>query len=340
MAERITWIDFAKGFAIISVVLGHALDDDFSLCRLIYIFHMPFFFILAGYLLNLDKWGGAKNFKKFLTKLFKRLLVPYYLANILFFPIWFVVCHELGYLNYFWEWCTYKPLNFFTEIFIGDGTNLVLGQLWFLPTLFLTQIILIFLYNHLIKIGAKIFLFAVAIVSCAGFVIKNFFLLPIGLDIAFAMQIFLLAGILIRRHKVLDKMDFKLCGALILILLGVFYFNETIDINTRIYGNPLLFYAGGIAGSLLVMKFSMLMTDGKIFSLISDCGRQSMMILVLHSIIFNIAYEIIVDALNFPAEKIFTDAAVIFFVTAAGVLIPLFIAKKFGKLPVLKYFCV
>lgn len=103
MAERIGWIDFAKGVAIISVVLGHALDDDFSLCTFIYIFHMPFFFILAGYLLNLDKWGGAKNFKNFLTKLFKRLLVPYYLANILFFPIWFVACHELGYLNYFWE---------------------------------------------------------------------------------------------------------------------------------------------------------------------------------------------------------------------------------------------
>ena len=64
-----------------------------------------------------------------------------------------------------------------------------------------------------------------------------------------------------------------------------------------------------------------------------------MMILVLHSIILNVIYEIIVDTLNFPAEKIFTDYAVIFFVTVIGVLIPLFVAKKFGKLHVLKYFC-
>ena len=332
------WLDFAKGIAMISVVLGHALDDDSSLSKLIYSFHMPFFFIMAGYLLNLDKWGGAENFKPFAAKLFKRLLVPYYLANILFFPIWFVVCHELGHLNYFWEWCTYKPLNFFTEIFIGDGTNLVLGQLWFLPTLFLTQIILIFLYNHLIKIGAKIFLFAVAIVSCAGFVIKNFFLLPMGLDIAFAMQIFLLAGILIRRHKVLDKMDFKLCGALILILLGVFYFNETIDVNTRIYGNPLLFYAGGLAGTLLVMKLSALIANVNIFSVISYCGRQTMMVLVMHTILLNIFYDILVDVFKFPAEKIYTDYVVIFSATLIGVVIPLLIAKKFGRLPVLKYF--
>ena len=182
-------------------------------------------------------------------------------------------------------------------------------------------------------------MFAVAIVSCAGFVIKNFFLLPIGLDIAFAMQIFLLAGILIRRHNVLDKMDFKFCGALILILLGVFYFNETIDINTRTYGNPLLFYAGGIAGTLLVMKISALMTGGKIFSLISDCGRQSMMILFLHLITANVFYGIIIDVLNFPAEKILTNPAMIFSAITAAVLIPLFVAKKFGRLPVLKYFC-
>lgn len=336
--SRMNWLDFAKGIAMISVVLGHALDDDSSLSKLIYSFHMPFFFIMAGYLLNLDKWGGAENFKSFAAKLFKRLLVPYYLTNILFFPIWFVVCHELGHLNYFWEWCTYKPLNFFTEIFIGDGTNLVLGQLWFLPTLFLTQIILIFLYNHLIKIGAKIFLFAVAIVSCAGFVIKNFFLLLMGLDIAFAMQIFLLAGILIRKHKVFDKMDFKLCGALILILLGVFYFNETIDVNTRIYGNPLLFYAGGLAGTLLVMKLSALIANVNIFSVISYCGRQTMMVLVMHTILLNIFYDILVDVLKFPAEKIYTDYVVIFAATLIGVVIPLLIAKKFGRLPVLKYF--
>ena len=336
MAERITWIDFAKGFAIVLMVLGHAICNDLQ--KLIFVFHMPFFFIMAGYLLNFEKWGGAENYRAFATKLFKRLLVPYYLANILFFPIWFVVCHELGYLNYFWEWCTYKPLNFFTEIFIGDGTNLVLGQLWFLPTLFLTQIILIFLYNHLIKIGAKIFLFAVAIVSCAGFVIKNFFLLPMGLDIAFAMQIFLLAGILIRRHKVLDKMDFKLCGALILILLGVFYFNETIDVNTRIYGNPLLFYAGGLAGTLLVMKLSALIANVNIFSVISYCGRQTMMVLVMHTILLNIFYDVLIDIFKFPAEKIYTDYVVIFAATLIGVVIPLLIAKKFGRLPVLKYF--
>lgn len=246
---RIGWIDLSKGFAIICVVLGHALDDGSALSKLIYSFHMPFFFISAGYLLNLGKWGGAENFGKFAAKLFNRLLMPYFIANLSFYPIWFVVCHKLGYWNYFWEWDTIKPIESFMEIFIGDGTNLVLGQLWFLPTLFLAQIILIGLYNRLSGGGAKIFVLAVVIVSCVGLVVKDFVLLPLGLDIALVMQIFLLIGLAVKRFKILERLTPTLCGVLTLILLGVVYFNEPIDFNSRIYRNPLLTLASGVTGT-------------------------------------------------------------------------------------------
>ena len=74
--SRISWIDFAKGVAIILVVLGHATEPCI-LKKLIFVFHMPFFFVMAGYLMNFEKWGGEKNYKAFSMKLFKRLLVPY-----------------------------------------------------------------------------------------------------------------------------------------------------------------------------------------------------------------------------------------------------------------------
>ena len=85
MAERITWVDFAKGVAIILVVLGHATQGDLQ--KFIFVFHMPFFFVIAGFLLNFEKWGGAENYKAFATKLVKRLLVPYYLSEFLWYPI-------------------------------------------------------------------------------------------------------------------------------------------------------------------------------------------------------------------------------------------------------------
>lgn len=41
---------------------------------------------MAGFLLNLDKWGVVRNYQAFAKKLFKRLLVPYYLAELLWYP--------------------------------------------------------------------------------------------------------------------------------------------------------------------------------------------------------------------------------------------------------------
>ena len=212
--------------------------------------------------------------------------------------------------------------------------------MWFLPCLLVAQIIFIRLYNRLSKIGADVFICAIIFCSLLGLLIGKIHALPLGVDIALAAQIFLLAGVLIRKYNFVERLNLKIFGGLNLLLVIAFCLNIFVDMNTRRYGDAFLFYAGGLAGTLILMKISVLMTDGKIFSLISDCGRQSMMILVLHPITANIFYEIIVGGFKFPAEKIFTEPAVIFGATVTGVLIPLFIAKKFGRLPVLKYFCV
>ena len=50
--KRIEWIDIARGFAILFVIIGHSLGNYFSsyFANLIYVFHMPIFFVLSGYL--------------------------------------------------------------------------------------------------------------------------------------------------------------------------------------------------------------------------------------------------------------------------------------------------
>lgn len=55
MSNRIVWIDAFKGFLIVLVVLGHALQcilgdasEDNAIWRLIYSFHMPCFIMLSG----------------------------------------------------------------------------------------------------------------------------------------------------------------------------------------------------------------------------------------------------------------------------------------------------
>lgn len=338
-AGRIAWLDFAKGVAIILVVLGHVSSGNLQ--KFIFIFHMPFFFVTAGFLLNLKKWSGAENFKPFVEKLFRRLLVPYYLAEILWYPIWFVICNKTGYLNNLWAWCEIDSFTAFEVIFISNGASqsLVLGQLWFLPVLFFSEIIFVWLFNPLNGFGAEIFTLAVVALSYLGYVTGKIFFLLLGFDIALVAQIFLLAGVLIRRHNVVERLSPKICGALLMILIVVFELNDFVDMHSRRYGELIIFYAGGLAGTLLTMKFSALMADGKIFRLISACGRQSMMILILHPIVANVFYEIVVRGFDFPSEKIFAEPMIICAATMLGTFIPLLIAKRFGRLPVLKYFC-
>ena len=68
MTQRIEWIDALKGFAILIVVIGHCAADSLAshtyvdyakwiqmIADAIYSFHMPFFFMVSGYVFYLTK---------------------------------------------------------------------------------------------------------------------------------------------------------------------------------------------------------------------------------------------------------------------------------------------
>ena len=341
-ARRTDWIDFAKGFVMIAVVEGHATFHFTPANEFFATFRMPFFFIMAGFLLNFDKWGGKENYKKFLVKLFKRLLLPYYLAELLFFPIWYFLCYKADFGQYMWRWAYIEnPLDALAAIFVGNHNDgpLLLIQLWFLPALLFAEIIFINLYNRFKKIGAGIFV-AVAICAIIGFNMKKFFVLPMGADIALVAQVFILAGVLLRRHKICERLDFKICAGLILLLVAAFRFNILVSMDLRQYGDPLLFYVGGIAGTLLVMKISILLTKlgGTFCAVMNSCGRQSMAILIFHPLFISMTYDLL-DAAKVNPDLYLTDPRIVFAVTAAGSLLPVFVAKRFGKLPLLRFFC-
>lgn len=43
--ERIEWVDIAKGLGVICVVMGHIFQSQMLAHKIIYLFHMPLFFI-------------------------------------------------------------------------------------------------------------------------------------------------------------------------------------------------------------------------------------------------------------------------------------------------------
>lgn len=82
--KRVEWIDIAKGFAMILVVIGHtafSTSKQEILRAMIFSFHMPLFFILSGMTLSFaDNWKQLMNKT---VKDVKNLLIPYVVCYIL-----------------------------------------------------------------------------------------------------------------------------------------------------------------------------------------------------------------------------------------------------------------
>lgn len=88
--RRVVWLDQARGWCIVLVLLGHISTLPSYLWALIYSFHMPFFFMASGFLwddLTFDKYG----FKEFLIKKFNGLIIPYLKISTICMVIWGII---------------------------------------------------------------------------------------------------------------------------------------------------------------------------------------------------------------------------------------------------------
>jgi len=131
--KRYGFLDIAKGLGILSVVWAHIMLVGWS-HKIIYAFHMPLFFFIAGMFFAKEKYP---SFGPFVKKKFHRLLIPYFVYAILSWLLW--VCFQfLGNGHGVDIWRS------FLQIFIcqGSGRFLVFNSaLWFIPCLFLVEVL-------------------------------------------------------------------------------------------------------------------------------------------------------------------------------------------------------
>lgn len=107
--------DIMKGFGILLVIAGHWGGVNKYLFNFIFSFHMPLFFILAGYFYK------PKDTSDSLSKDFKRLIIPYLFtcSLILFYKLaLFIHNHDKTPLlrslaASFWKWLKQPFLSLF-----------------------------------------------------------------------------------------------------------------------------------------------------------------------------------------------------------------------------------
>lgn len=141
--NRISFIDTAKGLGMILVVWGHIVSTGL-LNQIIYSFHMPFFFFVSGYLLQLKQKELSYDF---IRKGVKRLIAPYAVFSLMYLLFYEIPVNkeglvEVGYMLYQTLCCRgMAPLWFLPSLFVAEVCYLAIKRLSMpLQTLILTMI--------------------------------------------------------------------------------------------------------------------------------------------------------------------------------------------------------
>lgn len=183
-SPRIPWIDFAKGVGMLLVFAGHNVPAGL-VHELIYSFHVPLFFFLAGTTLRSPStWDDFAHFEK---KRAKRLLLPALL-------IWLAMAlYSLVRGNVFIlrNWIAMLVYAAGADGPIGDAIISPIGMGWFLVVFFLC--IQIHAWLHL-RSSPKMFPWAVFLFSVGGCAVGRFSRLPLGADLACAFLPFVEFG--------------------------------------------------------------------------------------------------------------------------------------------------
>lgn len=324
--KRMMWLDLAKGLAILLMVLGHCLADDCLLHGFIYSFHMPLFFLAAGFTMR------AKPRGQVIKSSARRLLVPYFVVCGILFAFAFVSPNSLNAnLDTQRSW----PVVLVEILYAAGDSGTILGHmfqaigaLWFLPCLFVARILLNEVLLHadalnrqlgdptalakrtaaapspLQRLAASLparwaARHAQLLSECAGvaalvvlgIAIGNQARLPFDIDTAMVVTFFMYIGILAKRYDAMHApLPFWLAIAAVWFCYTLY---GSGDIAVRSYLNNPMTLVTAAAGSLMVMKLCMALERFGIPTVnrgLAWCGVVSLYVLCVHrveSAVFN-----------------------------------------------------
>ena len=312
MKDRIRdqYYDLIKGVLIILVVFGHILPETNFLHIYIYSFHMPAFFIVNGMLLNHTAFTKKTFFgrKGVLLRGIKAIMIPYCIyAVVLSLTRWVFAGFDLGNLKW-------QVIDFFSLSGIGAT--------WFLPCLFIGQVITfaIILFSGAVSrkipfhYAEKIIILFIGIVMffCAFYAreVKGT-LVFIRACIAGA---FILIGYcfyeiinLLRTRNVLTTALVTIGALAVHICAFHFTKEKTVAINSLHINNPFTFLINAILGSLVVILLCVNVEKiplEKCKKALSFYGKNSLTIMGTHQILMLVLFIPIVK--NYLLNVVFT----------------------------------
>lgn len=331
--KRYYYIDLLKGIGIVSVVFAHSIEMLYGnviikdMHRFIYIFHLPLFFFVSGYLSNPNK--TIKQLAKSVLKTFLALLCSCLaiLAFCLMFKI-YSVSEVVKHIHYI-------------LIMRYDVINSYASALWFVPCLMVSKIvfqIILWLSNlpktKVLNKNESFVMISSLIISFIGIILTRYNILSFWhINISLSMILVMFMGLLYKKYQ--NKINQVLSSNIyIYIMIVIFVINAITGLELSLASRKMYKYIGLYPMILLGLVFCIslaqrIMKNELINKTLQICGNSSYYIMAYHFTIFCIIDIAYIKAFNLGQEVMFpaTFPWLIPLYTILGCLIPIYLKK-------------
>lgn len=126
--KRVVFLDIAKVFSIILVVIGHFDPSNApawwnKMIHFVYTFHVPVFLFVSGYIYIYISFSRKQSYLSFISKKFKRLMIPYFVVSVIIISLKLISGSGTG---------DYSAMSFIRMFYMPEAA----AFLWFIYTLF------------------------------------------------------------------------------------------------------------------------------------------------------------------------------------------------------------
>ena len=286
--NRKRFLDVAKGVGIMMVTFGHITEIDNPVDHYLSLYKIVIFYVVSGYLLSYLNRYKDMGYGKFILGVCRHIGLPYVLFSFAAIAV-----------RMFRAFIRMQDIQIvFEEHFMEFITLKGIATLWFLPTIFFSEIILFIIVKNIDHIFGKIALASVFFWPLAVLTYWERFTPDLGPQSVAAKSIiavwFMAAGFVYHKY-IQDHIDprARFCIGVILSALTFWLskFSLRIDFNLMKFGEqPWVFFVGGIVGSfglLLVLEglehiyVPKLLEYFGINSLILMCAQRGLLMLNL-----------------------------------------------------------
>ena len=238
MKKRLISLDMTKGIGIIIVMLMHCLSSPILRTITIYVFgsFMFIFFFITGY----NYKPGKRSIRQSIKQRAKQIVIPFYLYSAVIIAISAIISIATGKQTP--QDILYDTIKYYFGI-TTHNMEILLGPLWFLPTMFLSSVVFFFMVDFSLGSTKRMVLIILALTAISALTIGYTAAVPWRLPLVPVCAAVMLVGAYAGQKQFFanpplkdTKLVLSVLGSVALYIVLTVLFGNTRLISTGILG--------------------------------------------------------------------------------------------------------